>query len=143
MPKKASKDKEYSGKEKINIDLNDSAPIPSLNEDLDEYLQPSLHEAIAEFTTQAQIYFPQILTDERDQAAAKVHLDNLQEHLNRTNQLSGQTAKKDADKISTALNALLKIGDKKQDDMMACALLDYIDEILQLIKDEGIGPSID
>ncbi len=141
MTKKTSKDKEYSEEEKINIDLNDSAPIPSLNEDLDEYLQPGLHEAIAEFTTQAQIYFPQILEDERDQAAAKVHLDNLQEHLNHTNQLSGQTAKKDADKISTALNALLKIGDKKQDDMMACALLDYIDEILQLINDENINQS--
>lgn len=141
MPKKTTNDKEYSGKEKIDIDLIDNAPIPSLTEEVDEYLQPGLHEAIAEFTTQAQIYFPQILSDERDQAAAKIHLDNLQEHINRTNQLSGQTAKKDADKVSIALNALLKIGDKKQDDMMACALLDYIDEILQLIKEEEINQS--
>lgn len=123
-------------KDKFNLDANDASSIPSLNEELDEYLQPGIHEAIAEFTTQAQIYFPQILTDERDQAAAKVHLDNLQEHINRTNQLSGQTSKQDADKVSTALKALLKIGDKKQDDMMACALLDYIDEILQMINEQ-------
>lgn len=121
-------------KDKIDIDLIDNASIPPLNEELDEYLQPGLHEAIAEFTTQAQIYFPQILDDERDQAAAKIHLDNLQEHINRTNQLSGQTSKQDAEKVATALNALSIIGDKKQDDMMACALLDYIDEILEMIN---------
>ncbi|MDH3609411.1 MAG: hypothetical protein OEQ24_09255 [Gammaproteobacteria bacterium] len=129
MPKKIN-----NHKDKIDIDLNDNASIPPLNEELDEYLQPGLHEAIAEFTTQAQIYFPQILDDERDQAAAKIHLDNLQEHINRTNQLSGQTSKQDAEKVATALNALSKIGDKKQDDMMACALLDYIDEILEMIN---------
>ena len=129
MPKKTN-----NHKDKIDIDLNDNASIPPLNEELDEYLQPGLHEAIAEFTTQAQIYFPQILDDERDQAAAKIHLDNLQEHINRTNQLSGQTSKQDAEKVATALNALSKIGDKKQDDMMACALLDYIDEILEMIN---------
>ncbi len=121
-------------KDKIDIDLIDNASIPPLNEELDEYLQPGLHEAIAEFTTQAQIYFPQILDDERDQAAAKIHLDNLQEHINRTNQLSGQTSKQDAEKVAMALNALLIIGDKKQDDIMACALLDYIDEILEMIN---------
>ena len=124
-------------KDRFNLTSNDASSIPHLNEELDEYLQPGIHEAIAEFTTQAQIYFPQILTDERDQAAAKVHLDNLQEHINRTNQLSGQTSKQDADKVSTALKALLKIGDKKQDDMMACALLDYIDEILQIINEQA------
>ena len=129
MPKKTN-----NHKDKIDKDLIDNDSIPPLNEELDEYLQPGLHEAIAEFTTQAQIYFPQILDDERDQAAAKIHLDNLQEHINRTNQLSGQTSKKDAGKVATALNALSKIGDKKQDDMMACALLDYIDEILEMIN---------
>lgn len=127
MPKKTNNHKD-------KIDIDDNASIPPLNEELDEYLQPGLHEAIAEFTTQAQIYFPQILDDERDQAAAKIHLDNLQEHINRTNQLSGQTSKQDAEKVATALNALSKIGDKKQDDMMACALLDYIDEILEMIN---------
>ncbi|MDH3607910.1 MAG: hypothetical protein OEQ24_01540 [Gammaproteobacteria bacterium] len=128
--------KTNNNKDKIDIDLIDNASIPSLNEELDEYLQPGLHEAIAEFTTQAQIYFPQILDDERDQAAAKIHLDNLQEHINRTNQLSGQTSKQDAEKVATALNALSIIGDKKQDDMMACALLDYIDEILEMINEK-------
>ena len=126
--------KTNNNKDKIDIDLIDNASIPPLNEELDEYLQPGLHEAIAEFTTQAQIYFPQILDDERDQAAAKIHLDNLQEHINRTNQLSGQTSKQDAEKVAMALNALLIIGDKKQDDIMACALLDYIDEILEMIN---------
>jgi hypothetical protein len=129
--------KNNNDKDRFNLDPNDASSIPSLNEELDEYLQPGVHEAIAEFTTQAQIYFPQILNDERDQAAAKVHLDNLQEHINRTNQLSGQTSKQDADKVSTALKALLKIGDKKQDDMMSYALLDYIDEILQMINEQA------
>jgi len=124
-------------KDRFNLDPSTESSIPPLNEELDEYLQPGIHEAIAEFTTQAQIYFPQILNDERDQAAAKVHLDNLQEHINRTNQLSGQTSKQDADKVSTALKALLIIGDKKQDDMMAFALLDYIDEILQMINEQA------
>ncbi len=131
MPKKTN-----NNKDKIDINLIDNASIPPLNEELDNYLQPGLHEAIAEFTTQAQIYFPQILDEERDQAAAKIHLDNLQEHINRTNQLSGQTSKKDAEKVATALNSLSKIGDKKQDDMMACALLDYIDEILEMISEK-------
>lgn len=139
MTKKTNNPKEEPEVEKIDIDRIDNDPIPPLNEDLDQFLQPGLHEAIAEFTTQAQIYFPQILDDERDQAAAKVHLDSLQEHINQTNQLSGLTSKQDADKVSTALKALLNIGDKKQDDMMACALLDYIDEILQLINDQVTG----
>ena len=129
--------KKNNDKDRFNLDPNDASSIPSLNEELDEYLQPGVHEAIAEFTTQAQIYFPQILNDERDQAAAKVHLDNLQEHINRTNQLSGQTSKQDADKVSTALKALLKIGDKMKDDMMSYALLDYIDEILQMINEQA------
>jgi len=130
-------DNKNSGKDtnsKFNLDSDDETSIPPLNEELDEYLQPGIHEALAEFTTQAQIYFPQILDNERDQAAAKIHLDTLQEHINHTNQLSGQTSKQDSEKISTSLKALLKIGDKKQDDMMAGALLDYIDELLELIN---------
>ena len=115
---------------KDKIDVNpDSNVIPPLNEALDEFLQPGIHEALAEFTTQAQIYFPQILEDERDQAAAKIHLDNLQEQINRSN--------KDSKEVISALNALSKIGEKKQDDMMACALLDYIDEIIELINSES------
>jgi len=129
MPKKSN-----NNKNKIDFDRIDSASIPPLNEELDEFLQPGIHEALAEFTTQAQIYFPQILDDERDQAAAKIHLDNLQEHINRTNQLNSQTSKHDSEKLSVSLNALLEIGDKKQDDMMAGALLDYIDELLELLN---------
>lgn len=128
--------KKTNDKDRFNLGPNDESSIPSLNEELDEYLQPGVHEAIAEFTTQAQIYFPQILNDERDQATAKIHLDNLQEHISRTNQLSGQTSKQDSEKVATALSALSKIGDKKQDDMMACALLDYIDEILEMLATE-------
>jgi hypothetical protein len=126
-----------NNKDKINLTPLDVNSIPPLNEELDEYLQPGLHEALAEFTTQAQIYFPQILNNERDQAAAKIHLDNLQDHINRTNKLTGQTAKRDAEKISIALRALSKIGDNKLDDMMACALLDYIDEILEMLAAEN------
>jgi hypothetical protein len=122
-----------SNNDKIDLNKISNAAIPPLDEKLDDYLQPGIHEAIAEFTTQAQIYFPQILDDERDQAAAKIHLDNLQEHINRTNQLNSLTAKQDTKKVSAALSALSKIGDKKQNDMMACALLDYIDEILELL----------
>ncbi len=125
-----------TNKDKIDLNNIENSSIPPLNEELDDFLLPGIHEAIAEFTTQAQIYFPQILNDELDQAAAKVHLDNLQEHINRTNQLSGQTSQQDVEKVSTALQALLKIGDKKQDDMMACALLDYIDEILEMLNAE-------
>lgn len=113
---------------KHKIDLNNPSPIPALNEELDAFLQPGLYEALAEFTTQAQIYFPQILKNERDQAAVKIHLDNLQEQVNRSN--------KNSNEITTALNALLKIGAKKQDDMMACALLDYIDEILEMMSQD-------
>ena len=114
---------------KHKIDLDNPSSIPALNEELDAFLQPDLHEALAEFTTQAQIYFPQILKDERDQAAAKIHLDNLQEQINRSN--------KDFGKVVIALNALLKIGENKQEDMMACALLDYIDEILEMINQKN------
>ena len=32
-----------------------------------------------------------------------------------------------------SLQILLKIGEKKQDDMLACALLDYIDEIMEIL----------
>jgi|GEM_PF-2528076 len=134
--KPPKKDPQNDTENKFDIGSIDDSAIPPLNEELDEFLQPGIHEALAEFTTQAQIYFPQILDNERDQAAAKIHLDTLQEHINRTNQLSGQTAKQDTEKISTALNALLKIGDKKQDDMMAGALLDYIDELLELLNNE-------
>ncbi len=123
-----------SNKDKIDLNKLDNSAIPPLNEELDDYLQPGVHEAVAEFTTQAQIYFPQILDDERDLAAAKIHLDNLQEHINRTNQLNSLTSRQDSEKVSTALTALAKIGDKKQDDMMACALLDYIDEIIEMLN---------
>ena len=116
-------------KDKFDVHLDGNHAVPPLNEALDEYLQPGIHEALAEFTSQAQIYFPQILEDERDQTAAKIHLENLQEQINRSN--------KDSNEVATALKALSKIGDKKQDDMMACALLDYIDEILEMIDSES------
>ena len=115
----------------------DESSVPPLNEELDEFLQQGVHEALVEFTTQAQIYFPQILDDERDQAAANIHLDNLQKHVSHTNQFNSLTSKQDTEKVTTALTALSKIGDKKQDDMMACALLDYIDEILEMLTSEN------
>ena len=129
--------KKVTNNNKPNIEPIDESSIPPLNEELDEFLQPGLHEAVAEFTAQAQIYFPQILDDERDQAAAKIHLDNLQEHINHTNQLNSLTSKQDSEKVATALTALSKIGGEKEDDMMACALLDYIDEILEMLDSES------
>lgn len=122
-----------SKKDKINLGGFDELSAPQMNEELNELLLPGVHEALMEFTSQAQIYFPQILDNERDQAAAKIHLDNLQEHISRTNQLNNQTSQQDSEKLTTALTSLSKIGDKKQDDMMACALLDYIDEILEML----------
>jgi hypothetical protein len=129
--------KKVNDNNKFNIEPIDESSIPLLNEELDEFLQPGLHEAVAEFTTQAQIYFPQILDNERDQAAAKIHLDNLQEHINRTNQLNSLTSKQNSEKVVTALTALSKIGGEKKDDMMAYALLDYIDEILEMLNSES------
>jgi len=129
--------KKVTDNNKFNIEPIDESSIPLLNEELDEFLQPGLHEAVAEFTTQAQIYFPQILDNERDQAAAKIHLDNLQEHINRTNQLNSLTSKQNSEKVVTALTALSKIGGEKKDDMMAYALLDYIDEILEMLNSES------
>ncbi len=126
-----------NSKDKINLGKIDESSAPPLNDGLDEYLQPGIHEALMEFTTQAQIYFPQILDNERDQAAANIHLDNLQKHISRTNQFNSLTSKQDTDKVTTALKALSKIGDKKQDDMLACALLDYIDEILEMLSSEN------
>ena len=119
-----------NNKDKFSVDPDEPSPIPPLNEAIDENLLPGLHEALAEFTTQAQIYFPQILDDERDQAAVTIHLDNLQEQISRTNNNDAL----ESGKVTSALNALLKIGDKKQDDMMAAALLDYIDEILEMME---------
>ena len=116
--------------DKFSVDPDVPSPIPPLSEAIDENLLPGLHEALAEFTTQAQIYFPQILDDERDQAATKIHLDNLQDQINRTNNNDAL----ESEKVTSALHALLKIGDKKQDDMMAAAILDYIDEILEIMK---------
>ncbi len=121
-----------NNKDKIDVNPDSVHSVPPLNDALDEFLQPGIHEALAEFTTQAQIYFPQILVNERDQAAAKIHLDNLQEQISRSN--------KDSNEVITALKALSKIGDKKQDDMMACALLDYIDELLELLNSETKNP---
>lgn len=125
--------KKVNNNDKLDVETIDESTIPPLNEELDKFLQPDLHEAVVEFTSQAQIYFPQILNDERDQAAAKIHLDNLQEHINHTNQLNSLTSKQDSQKVATALTALSKIGSEKEDDMMACALLDYIDEILEML----------
>lgn len=120
-----------NNKDKFSVDPNEPSPLPPLNEAIDENLLPGLYEALAEFTTQAQIYFPQILEDERDQAAAKIHLDNLQDQISLTNDSDAL----ESEKVTSALHALLKIGDKKQDDMMAAAILDYIDEILEMMKD--------
>ncbi len=55
-----------------------------------------------------------------------IHIENIEEQLNHS--------KQDSQIIINALQGLLNIGEKKSDDMLACALLDYIDEIIEMIS---------
>lgn len=81
--------------------------------------------ALKKLIHQIEAHFPTILDSERDRAAAEIHIASIQKHLDRT--------KLDVQNIMNSLQILLKIGEKKQDDMLACALLDYIDEIMEIL----------
>ena len=72
------------------------------------------------------MHFPEILDSDRDRAAVKIHLENIEEYLNKS--------KQDSQTIINSLNSIIKIADKKQDDMLACAMLDYIDELIEMIS---------
>ena len=90
------------------------------------YTHEDKHQALVKFTQQANAHFPEILDSDRDKAAVKIHIENIELHLSRSNQ--------DIQAIINALNSITKIAEKKQNDMLVCALLDYIDELIELIS---------
>ena len=72
------------------------------------------------------MHFPKVLDSDRDKAAVKIHIENIESHFSRSNQ--------DTQAIINALNAIKKITEIKQDDMLVSVLLNYIDEILEMIS---------
>ena len=100
--------------------------IPSLEHAYRGYTDEDKHQALLKFTQQASVHFPEVLDSNRDKAAVKIHIDNIETHLSRSD--------KDTQAIINALNSISKIAEKKQDDMLVCALLDYIDELIELIS---------
>lgn len=117
------KNKFELGHELDNIEGSKIAP---LDHDYGGYTYEDKHQALIQFTQQASAHFPEILDSDRDKAAAQIHIKNIEEQINRSNQ--------DSQVVVNALNALTKIAEKKQDDMLACALLDYIDELVEMIS---------
>ena len=107
--------------------IHGDSNIPSLEQ---AYSRNYSHEdkiaALAKFVQQISSHFPEILNSDRDRTASNIHIANIEEQLNRP--------KQDMQVIQNSLQGLLKIGDKKQDDMLACALLDYIDEMIEMIS---------
>lgn len=100
--------------------------IPPLENAYRGFTHEDKHQALIKFTQQASAHFPEVLDSDRDKAAVKIHIENIESHLSRSNQ--------DTQAIINALNAITKIAEKKQDDMLVCALLDYIDEIIEMIS---------
>ena len=105
---------------------NGNSTIPPLEHAYSGYTHEDQKQALIKFTQQASAHFPEILDSDRDKAATKIHIENIEEQLNHS--------KQDSQVILNALQGLLKIVEKKSDDMMACALLDYIDEIVEMIS---------
>lgn len=103
-----------------------SQKIPSLEHAYRGFTHEDKHQALVKFTQQAGAHFPEVLDSDRDKAAVKIHIENIESHLSRSNQ--------DTQSIINALNAITKIAEKKQGDMLVCALLDYIDEIIEMIS---------
>ena len=116
-----------SGKDKPRSAGIKDSEIPTLEQaHSTDYTHEDRKAALVKFIHQISAHFPGILDSDRDKAAAEIHIGNIEEQLNRP--------KQDVQVILNALYALLKIGDKKQGDMMACALLDYIDEIVDMVS---------
>lgn len=115
-------------KEKDKFELSDieNSKIPPLEHAYSGYTYEDKHQALIKFTQQASAHFPEILDSDRDKAAAQIHIENIEEQLNRS--------KQDSQAISIALTALTNLAEKKQEDMLACALLDYIDELVEMIS---------
>ena len=113
-------------KDKFASNSSNRKSIPPLDHDYSGYTNEDKKQMLVKFTQQASAHFPEILDSDRDKAAAKIHIENIEEQLNHS--------KQDSQVIMNALQGLLKIGEKKSGDMMACALLDYIDEIVEIIS---------
>ncbi len=111
--------------DKIHVG-NIDTKIPPLEQAYSGFTEEDKRQALIKFSQQISMHFPSILDHERDKSAAQIHIKNIEEQV--------QLEKQDSQVIHNALNALIKIGESKQDDMMACALLDYIDEIIELIS---------
>lgn len=115
-----------SKKYKLNLENVESSKIPSLEHAYSGYTYEDKHQTLKKFTQQASTHFPEILDSDRDKAAAQIHIENIEKQLNRS--------KQDSQAILNALTALTNIAEKKQDDLLACALLDYIDELIEMIS---------
>ena len=115
-----------SSKDKFDVSNTEGYKIPPLEQAYSGYTQEDRQQALIKFTQQISAHFPEILDSERDRAAAKVHIENIEEQINRS--------KQDSQVIMNSLQGLLKIGEPKSDNMMACALLDYIDEVIEMIS---------
>lgn len=115
-----------NSKDKFDVSDTEGYKIPPLEQAYSGYTHEDKKQALIKFTQQISAHFPDILDSERDKAAAKIHIENIEEQINRS--------KQDSQVIMNALEGLLKIGESKSNDMMACALLDYIDEIIDMIS---------
>ncbi len=113
-------------KDKLDLENLESAKIPSLEHAYSGYTYEDKHQALIKFTQQASVHFPEILDSDRDKAAAQIHIENIEKQLNRS--------KQDSRAILNALTAVTNIAEKKQDDLLACALLDYIDELVEMLS---------
>ncbi len=104
-------------KDKFDLENVESSRIPPLEHAYSGYTYEDKHQALIKFTRQASTHFPEILDSDRDKAAAQIHIENIEKQLN--------SFKQDSRAILNALTALTNIAEKKQDDLLACALLLY------------------
>ena len=91
-----------------------SQKIPPLEHAYRGFTHEVKHQALVTFTQQASTHFPEILDSKRDKAAIKIHIDNIESHLSRSNQ--------DTQAIINALNSITKIAEKKQTGMRIARL---------------------
>lgn len=103
-----------------------SEKIPQLELTHGIFTHEDMHQALIKFTQQASLYVPDILNSDRDKNAVKIHIENIEEQLSKSNQ-NIQT-------IINSLNSITKIVEKNQDDMLACVMLDYVDELIEMIS---------
>lgn len=104
--------------------MNDKNTIPPLDYAYDGFSGQNQRQALIQFAQQISTPFPEILDNDRDKAIAKIHSNKIEEQA--------KLIKQDSQTLLNALQGLLKLGELRQDDRMVCALLDYIDEIIEL-----------